>query len=50
MEEKPLYKIEQLLCDIGGIISVLIGMSAFSVIEIIVYFALKLTYKLVSLL
>ena len=41
MEEKPLYRWDQLACEIGGIISVLIGMSVISVIELIVYVILK---------
>ena len=42
MEEKPLYRWDQLACEIGGIISVLIGMSVISVIELIVYVVLKI--------
>ena len=46
MEEKKLYSWEQMLAEIGGIVGLLIGMSALSLIEILSYIGLAIMKKL----
>lgn len=47
MEEKELYTWDQMACEIGGFIGLVIGMSILSLIEIIVYIVLLIARKLI---
>ena len=48
MEEKALYSWDQLACEIGGFISVVIGASIISLIEVFVFLVLVVTKKVTS--
>ena len=47
MEEKELYTWDQMACEIGGFIGLVIGMSILSLIEIIVYVCLLVARKFI---
>ena len=46
MEEKAVYAWDQMACEIGGFIGLVIGSSFISLIEIVAYFILKIVYKI----
>ncbi|XP_066920964.1 acid-sensing ion channel 5-like [Clytia hemisphaerica] len=48
MEEKALYSWDQLACEIGGFISVVIGASIISMIEVLVFLILVIVKKLTT--
>ena len=48
MEEKPLYTLSQMACEIGGFIGVIMGMSVMSLVEILVVFVLSILKKILS--
>lgn len=41
MEEKPLYTWDQMACEIGGFIGLVMGMSIISVVEVVAYIVLR---------
>uniref|UniRef100_A0A7M5VAW5 Uncharacterized protein n=2 Tax=Clytia hemisphaerica TaxID=252671 RepID=A0A7M5VAW5_9CNID len=47
MEEKAVYAWDQMACEIGGFIGLVIGSSFISLIEIVAYLILKLVYKII---
>ena len=46
MEEKPLYTLSQMACEIGGFIGVMMGMSVISIVEILVIVFLTIVKKI----
>ena len=49
MEEKELFTWSQMVCQIGGFLGIIIGMSVMSVVEVLVYVVLLLAHRLGTL-
>ena len=48
MEEKALYTLSQIACEIGGFVGVITGMSVISVIELMVVIALSISKRILN--
>lgn len=42
MEEKQIFTWNQIICDIGGLVGIIIGMSVLSLVEIVVYICMRI--------
>ena len=48
MEEKELYTWDQMACEVGGFIGLIMGMSIISLVEICAYICLRLSKRCVA--
>ena len=49
MEEKQLYTLSQMACEIGGFVGLIMGMSMISLIEVVVFIVLSIAKRIMCM-